>query len=1120
MIDHLRRPSSAQLGTLLIVLAALFCHSGRLVATTIVPPKDLAELALSSDAVVLAAAQTSTPFPKGPLTFTATEFAVDRSLSGEAGPGSRIQVEVPGGASAGEGWFVPGAPRFEAGRRYLLFLDRRPDGTWLPVTLAYGLLEEGNEQDGTRILAPLPEAKTAALLRRPDGVPVEEIVPCRAEALLEHLGQVIRRTASWDVKAVAAGPGDALGTAALAPSQCAFFNQDGMNFRWHVFDSGGSATIYADSSGDPSVPGDTFRNVQEAVNLWMDIPGTSLNLIYGGPQDVRLCQGEDERGDMIYFDDPCSSMADMENCAGVLAVGGPYAAGTHAFDGSSWITCTGWRVIVNNGAGCIGDNAYRIMLAHELGHGLGFGHTEDSGSLMYAYCCQPMNSTDIACTRYTYPPLDPANQRPVVDAGSSATVALAGNALLLEGTATDDGLPTNPGSLTTAWSKLGGPGVVTFADPSAIETTASFSRSGTYIIGLTASDGQLLYTDAITISVDAWAGTKSSVTFQQGAGGYSGTVDTFVQESASTAQNGASTTLSVDADDPGGSGLETQGLLRFDEIFGAGTDQIPPGAAVLSAWLELNTTDAGSGATIYRMRTAWEDTASWSRFGTDGIKAGSEAEAQAEETVVGSSGVRRIDVTRSLAAWSADPCSTRGWVFLPTGDGGWDFSSAEGDVPPRLTVEYLSYREEKIIARGDTWRYFKGKQAPPAAWKEPSFAPGAGWLSGRTGIGYGDGDDATVLGDMEGSYPSIFCRYEFSVADASAIGRLLLSIDYDDGFVAYLNGEEAARSASLGLPGTPVGWNDGAESREAGTVEEYLLPAELLLSGKNVLAIEVHNSDAGSSDLSFIPELTASFLFIDGGASWRFLRGSGTVPASWKLTDFDDSAWELGPASIGYGDGDDLTELADMEDGYLAIFCRKSFQVADPALLDQLMLSVLYDDGLVAYLNGVEVGRANMPAGTPTAATEASSGIEPSIAQIKVPASRLRTGKNVLAVSVHNSDLGSSDLTFSAALFPLSLARRVVDCDALIRRGDISSDGDIDISDAVQLLFHLFVSGAEIACQDAADFDDDGALAIADAIGILGFLFRGGPRPSSPGLLCGKDPTPDDFDDCSTLGCK
>jgi Tol biopolymer transport system component len=94
-------------------------------------------------------------------------------------------------------------------------------------------------------------------------------------------------------------------------------------------------------------------------------------------------------------------------------------------------------------------------------------------------------------------------------------------------------------------------------------------------------------------------------------------------------------------------------------------------------------------------------------------------------------------------------------------------------------------------------------------------------------------------------------------------------------------------------------------------------------------------------------------------------------------------------------------------------------------------------------------------------------------------------------------------------------------------RGDVDSNGTIDITDAVNTLGFLFLGMAEPACSDAADADDDGAISITDAIRILGFLFQGTGALPPPGPIqlnqanylpshCGLDPTPEDDLSCVT----
>ena len=160
------------------------------------------------------------------------------------------------------------------------------------------------------------------------------------------------------------------------------------------------------------------------------------------------------------------------------------------------------------------------------------------------------------------------------------------------------------------------------------------------------------------------------------------------------------------------------------------------------------------------------------------------------------------------------------------------------------------------IEFGENWRYFKGKAEPPTAWKTVSFHDSS-WALGPSGFGYGDGDDATLLTDMQNSYRTVYLRALFDVSDPAAVSGLSLIVDYDDGFVAYLNGTEVARS---NVTGTPPPYNASASSNhEAGTPEFFPLDAylPLLVPGINLLAVQGHNNGIGSADFSLIPALYA-----------------------------------------------------------------------------------------------------------------------------------------------------------------------------------------------------------------------------------------------------------------------
>lgn len=169
---------------------------------------------------------------------------------------------------------------------------------------------------------------------------------------------------------------------------------------------------------------------------------------------------------------------------------------------------------------------------------------------------------------------------------------------------------------------------------------------------------------------------------------------------------------------------------------------------------------------------------------------------------------------------------------------------------------------EMLIEAGDDWRYYPATQEPPTDWREISFNDNA-WNIGAGGIGYGDNDDLTVIAAVN----SLYMRRKFNITNMSVIYAALFYIDYDDAFVAFLNGEEIARG-NIGIPGQIPTFDTYADNNtheaqmyQGGDPESFVLNNQLidslLLTGDNVLAIQVHNYGTTSSDLSAIP-----FLFV------------------------------------------------------------------------------------------------------------------------------------------------------------------------------------------------------------------------------------------------------------------
>ncbi|MCX5685477.1 MAG: PKD domain-containing protein [Planctomycetota bacterium] len=189
---------------------------------------------------------------------------------------------------------------------------------------------------------------------------------------------------------------------------------------------------------------------------------------------------------------------------------------------------------------------------------------------------------------------------------------------------------------------------------------------------------------------------------------------------------------------------------------------------------------------------------------------------------------------------------------------------AGGSQKIRASMVVPSLSTKELVRVGDEWRYLKGTMAPPANWNAIDCDDQA-WLKGPTGIGYStDISYPTKLDDMKGKYISFYARRKFSLTRLSELAELTLTASYDDGFIAYINGVEVARSRSMGPPGSAVTFKSEAPSShdEEAPAEKFSIAIKpgLLKEGENVLAIEVHNVDlTASDDAGIIPRLDATF---------------------------------------------------------------------------------------------------------------------------------------------------------------------------------------------------------------------------------------------------------------------
>ncbi|HVR73307.1 MAG TPA: VCBS repeat-containing protein [Planctomycetota bacterium] len=224
-----------------------------------------------------------------------------------------------------------------------------------------------------------------------------------------------------------------------------------------------------------------------------------------------------------------------------------------------------------------------------------------------------------------------------------------------------------------------------------------------------------------------------------------------------------------------------------------------------------------------------------------------------------------------------------------------------------------SSRREIAVGKGTEWKYFKGMEEPSpesGRWREATFDDGS-WTAGKAPFGYGDGPFGTELADMRkdsqrAGYASIYLRRRFDVADRKAVKALLCTVDYDDGFILWLNGKQAL---AVNEPeGEPAHDRCASGSHESGTYEGIRIeqPERFLLDGGNILAAQVFNQSLASSDLKFDLELEAlvETRRDDGGKATGDFR---------PMADFEAAPGEVRGVSWVDIDGNDRLDV---------LFCR------------------------------------------------------------------------------------------------------------------------------------------------------------------------------------------------------
>ncbi len=165
---------------------------------------------------------------------------------------------------------------------------------------------------------------------------------------------------------------------------------------------------------------------------------------------------------------------------------------------------------------------------------------------------------------------------------------------------------------------------------------------------------------------------------------------------------------------------------------------------------------------------------------------------------------------------------------------------------------------QTLVAFGSSWKYLANGSNQGTAWRSTSFNDAA-WLSGNAQLGYGDGDEATVVSygpDANNKYVTTYFRKSISIADASLLTTISGSIKRDDGVAIYVNGTEVYRNnLAAGAGYTTLGT---LASDDGATPQLFSFNPSVFITGNNVIAVEIHQNSVTSTDISFDLQLTAN----------------------------------------------------------------------------------------------------------------------------------------------------------------------------------------------------------------------------------------------------------------------